>query len=153
VPRRHQVFRSNITDILEVMTVATVFVSNRFLNAHAYLRDSAICVRICAISSRVRSPSAGDLDDPCRVQLTIRSALRQAQLRTDDIQVVEAQHSAISDVREALSTALSAQAQGPSASFESLVGTNGFASLRGLGTLPFRSLRRTTDRRMAQYGN
>ncbi|KAM0715127.1 hypothetical protein Q7P37_009592 [Cladosporium fusiforme] len=71
-----------------VAAVGIVLVSERFVTSHAYLKDSAVCIRAC-----VRTP----VEDP---RLAVQEALRKASLEMKDIHMVETQGTAaLSEVK------------------------------------------------------
>ena len=69
-----------MTDAVKIAAIAVVFVNDRFLTSHAYLKDSAVCVRACHLAA-----AGKDLRGP------VTNALRQANLGAEDIQLVEVQ--------------------------------------------------------------
>lgn len=67
------------SDKRQVAAVGIVLISDRFMTSHAYLKDSAACIRAC-ISIPLSSPRP-----------PVQEALRKACLEAKDIQMVEAQ--------------------------------------------------------------
>ena len=122
-------------DFVEVFAVAIVLVSDLFLTSHAYLKDAAICVRACSRSSRIPSQSADGSNDLRAAKNAVQSALRQARLQPKDVQLVEAQHSSNSAVRQALSEFDDTASHERDASNGNLVGATGLANLCALGKL------------------
>jgi hypothetical protein len=87
--------------------VASVLVSDIFLQSHAYLRDAAVRIDACTLTSKVWPVSPGSPNDART--LAANAALRQAGLEREDIQVVEA---------------LESVGQTPAAAFDSLNGSS-----------------------------
>ena len=69
-----------MTDAVKIPAIAVVFVNDRFLTSHAYLKDSAVCVRACHLAATGKDPRG-----------PVFSALRQAKLGAEDVQLVEVQ--------------------------------------------------------------
>jgi len=65
---------------IKIAAIAVVFVNDRFLTSHAYLKDSAVCVRACHLAATGKDPRG-----------PVFSALRQAKLGAEDVQLVEVQ--------------------------------------------------------------
>lgn len=112
-----------------------MLVSNAFLTSHAYLKDSAVCIRACSLASPVHPQSPSGPNDARTIQIAVKSALRQARLESKDTQIVGAQHKSDAHVRQALSKFSPTQSRGPLESLESLIETAGLAGLCGLGEL------------------
>jgi hypothetical protein len=70
----------NMTDVPKIAAIAVVLVNDRFLTSHAYLKDSAVCVRACHLAATGKDPRG-----------PVFSALRQAKLGAEDVQLVEVQ--------------------------------------------------------------
>ncbi|PPJ58150.1 hypothetical protein CBER1_02613 [Cercospora berteroae] len=87
----------------QTLVVGVVLVSELFLTSHSYLKDSSI--RICgsALASPVHLRSLGSSDPSRTARTAVSSALRQAQLRPTDIQLLHLPH----DLRERNPRALS----------------------------------------------
>ncbi|CAK1356921.1 unnamed protein product [Cercospora beticola] len=87
----------------QTLVVGVVLVSELFLTSHAYLKDSSI--RICgsALASPIHLRSLGSSDPSRTARTAVGSALRQAQLKRTDIQLLHLPH----DLRETNPRALS----------------------------------------------
>jgi hypothetical protein len=57
-----------------------VLVNDQFLTSHAYLKDSAVCVRACHLAAAGKDPRG-----------PVINALRQANLGAEEVQLVEVQ--------------------------------------------------------------
>jgi hypothetical protein len=69
-----------VTDGAKIAAIAVVLVNDRFLTSHAYLKDSAVCVRACHLAAAGKDP-----------RRPIINALKQANLEAEEIQLVEVQ--------------------------------------------------------------
>ena len=102
-----------------------ILVSERFLVAHAFLKDSAVHIRACTVAV-ADSAFRGSVD----------SALQQAGLKAGDIQAIESPGSAPSPgTNEILRSAQlkgASKALGPLKDF----GATGLAGLCGIGKWP-----------------
>jgi hypothetical protein len=81
-------FCDNEANVAQIAAIAVVLVNDRFLASHAYLKDSAVCVRACHLAA-VGSDPRGPVVD----------ALRQANLEAGEIQLVEMQGTVSSPTR------------------------------------------------------
>lgn len=109
--------------------------SDLFLTSHAYLKDGAICVRGYSLVYPVHSRSLGGTDPSRTARTAVSSALRQAQLRSTDVQLLHLPR----ELRESNPRALSgfdAATSELSRSLGSEQGTTGLAVLVTLGTFP-----------------
>jgi hypothetical protein len=114
--------RANVN---QIATVAIVLVSDRFLVSHAFLKDSAVHVKACALT--VAGQDA---------RLSVDSALRQAGVEAGDIQLVEAQGSTPKADKNGLLRGTNIkQASGSLAPLKDL-STTGLASLCETGEFP-----------------
>jgi hypothetical protein len=77
-----------VTDAVKVAAIAFVLVNDRFLTSHAYLKDSAVCVRACHLATAGQGLRGPVID-----------ALRQASLEAREIQLVEVQGTTPSPAR------------------------------------------------------
>lgn len=68
--------------------VGIVLVSDLFLTSHAYLKDSAIRIRGFSLANQIYSRTLGGSDRSRTFQRTASDALRQAQLKSADIQLL-----------------------------------------------------------------
>lgn len=115
-----------MTEGAKIAAIAVVLVNDRFLTSHAYLRDSAICVRACHLAAAGKDPRG-----------PVINALRQADLKAEEVQLVELQGtiSTPSKGQELLSNgdfkedAISAPELAPLVGF----GTTGLTSLCEIG--------------------
>lgn len=112
-------------DFVEVVAVAIVLVSTRFLTSHAYLKDSAVCIQACAQADRVplQSPS-----DPKKLR-TSGSAVHSAHLEARELPV-KAQQNSDPNAHQALGNLHGTQPQG---TMETPVSSAELAGLCGLG--------------------
>lgn len=69
-----------MADAAQIATVAVILVSDRFLVSHAFLKDSAVRIRACALTAIGRD-----------IRSSVDIALQQAGVRAGEIQLVEAQ--------------------------------------------------------------
>jgi hypothetical protein len=69
-----------VTDGGKIAAIAVVLVNDQFLTSHAYLKDSAVCVRACHLAAAGKDP-----------RRPIINALKQANLEAEEIQLVEVQ--------------------------------------------------------------
>jgi hypothetical protein len=69
-----------VTDGAKIAAIAVVLVNDRFLTSHAYLKDSAVCVRACHLAAAGKDP-----------RRPVINALKQANLEAEEIQLVEVQ--------------------------------------------------------------
>jgi hypothetical protein len=69
-----------VTDGGKIAAIAVVLVNDRFLTSHAYLKDSAVCVRACHLAAAGKDPRG-----------PVINALRHANLEAEEIQLVEVQ--------------------------------------------------------------
>lgn len=67
-------------DEIQIATVAVVLVSDRFLVAHAFLKDSAVHVKACTLTAAGKE-----------IRSCVDDALRRAGVEAGQIQLVEAQ--------------------------------------------------------------
>lgn len=77
-----------MTNAVKIAAIAVVLVNDRFLISHAYLKDSAVCVRACHLAAAVTDPRG-----------SVTHALIQASLEAREIQLVEVQGTTSSPAR------------------------------------------------------
>lgn len=110
--------------------VGVVLVSGLVLNSHAYLKDSAVCISACCLTSRIHSRKTGSPNDSRSSRTVVQAALRQADLVAKYLQIIEAR--GVSS-RQALGDIEPKEAQIPkSLSFS---GVTGWLGLCGMGKL------------------
>lgn len=115
-----------MTDAKKIAAIALVMVSDRFLNAHAYLKDSAVTLRACHLVAEDEA------------HLAIRHALLQAKLKAEDLQIAQmlGGNSSPSKGRKSLGNhSLAKSTNSSPVTIPSLGGTGvtGWAGLCGLG--------------------
>ncbi|EME41479.1 hypothetical protein DOTSEDRAFT_73780 [Dothistroma septosporum NZE10] len=122
-----QAFEEETTS--QVVLVAVVIVSDLFLTSHAYLRDSAVCIRGASLTNRVYSRSSSGPDHQHSITRAVQAALRQAQLERTEIQVLEVRSRSAGIARQALSGEFDFTPREPPSKLVPLVGTTGLAGL------------------------
>lgn len=110
-----------------------VLVSTLFLTSHAYLKDSSIQIRASSLTGRFHSRSGNGANDDRTAKTAVDSALRQAQVQSGDLQIVEVQQNANRHLREALGNVNIAQPRDPWSSPDILGPTTGWRGLMRLG--------------------
>jgi hypothetical protein len=111
-----------VTDLVQLAAVAIILMSDRLLVSHAFLQDSAVRIRACSLAV-ADSAFRGSVD----------SALRQAKLKAEDIQMIEANGSGPSPgANEVLRSAHIGEASRALAPLEGF-GATGLAGLCGIG--------------------
>jgi hypothetical protein len=113
-----------MADLVQLAAVAVILVSDRLLVSHAFLQDSAVRIRACSLAV-ADSAFRGSVD----------SALRQAESKAGDIQMIEANGSSPSpganEVLRSAHIGETSRALEPLKGF----GATGLAGLCGIGRL------------------
>jgi hypothetical protein len=111
-----------MTDLVQLAAVAIILISDRLLVSHAFLQDSAVRIRACSLAV-TDSAFGGSVD----------SALRQAELKAGEIQMIEAHGSGPSPgANEVLRSAHIGEASRALVSLEGF-GATGLAGLCRIG--------------------
>lgn len=71
------------------MVIAVVIISDLFLTSHAYLKDGAIRISGSALVNRFHSRTTGREDGARKIKTAVTSALSQANLKLEDVHVLE----------------------------------------------------------------
>lgn len=120
-------------DKFQPLVVAIVLVSKLFLTSHAYLKDSSIHIRACSLTSRFHSRTANSANQARTAKTAVQTALRQAQVRPQDLQIIEVKRGSYQQhLREALEGAAATQSQTPQSS-SCTTSVTGWSGICGLG--------------------
>ncbi len=115
--------------------VALVLVSRRFLRSHAYLKDSSAYIAGSHVASPVYSRASRKPDSALATKRAIQSALQQAQLGVEDIQIVELHLGSHQSAQEVLGELKVSEDNSASPVSHPFVGSTGLAGLCELGTV------------------
>jgi hypothetical protein len=117
----------------QVAAVSIILVSSSFLRSHAYLKDAAVLISGSNVTSPKHSRSSSSDDETIATKTAIQSALRQAQLTPEDIQILELRHGASSSAQAALGEMKVSEDSTASPVSHPFVGRTGLAGLCELG--------------------
>ena len=108
--------------------------SRRFLRSHAYLKDSAAFISGAQVASPVHSRTSNENDDAIATKRAIQSALEQAVLAPEDIQIMELRVGSNQSAQQALGELNVTEDNSASPVSHPFSGSTGMAGLCELGT-------------------
>lgn len=113
--------------------MALVLVSESFLTSHPFLKDSAALIRSSQLVGPKHSRSSKQNDEAVATRSAVQTALEQAMLAPDDIQIVELRHGSDRNVQQVLGELKVSEDGHASPVSHPFVGSTGLAGLCELG--------------------